>query len=161
MPINMPNMPASLSYSVVAATAITTIAALVLVAISGDLVAALLVFALACGIYWLIGRNQILIVTAQEVAAAIALLLTLCALADLATGYPYRGVLFLLAAVALGFALLLLHQGTTPVELRVGGVLAVGAASSGPIHLHMLEELRDAGILTEEEFAAKRLCAGQ
>ena len=82
------------------------------------------------------------------------------ALADLATGYPYQGVLFLLAAVALGFALLLLHQGTIPDELRIGGVLAVAAAPSGTVHLRMLEELHDAGILTADEFAAKRILVG-
>jgi hypothetical protein len=65
-------------------------------------------------------------------------------------------VLFLLAAGALGFAFLLLQQGTVPVELRFGGVVAV-APPSGRIHLRMLEELRDAGILSADEFAAKRL----
>jgi hypothetical protein len=157
MRIKMPNMPESLSYSVAIATGITILAALVLVAVSGNLIAAILVFALACGIYWLIGRNQKMIVTAREAAATIALLLALCALADLVTGYPYQGVLFLLAAVALGFALLSLHQGTIPIELRVGGVPAVAAAPSGLVHLRMLEELHDAGILTEDELVAKRL----
>ena len=42
-----------------------------------------------------------------------------------------------------------------PVELRFGSVSAF-TASSGIIQLRMLEELRDAGILTPEEFAAKR-----
>ena len=51
---------------------------------------------------------------------------------------------------------LLLQQGTLPVELRWGGVLAV-AAPSGRLHLRMLEELHDAGILTADELAAKRL----
>lgn len=156
MPIAMPNMPESLAYSVVAAIAITALAALVLIGGSGNLVAALLVLALAFAIHRLIGRNLATIVTGKEAAAALALLLLLCALADLATGYPYQAVLFLLAAAALGFAFLLLQQGTVPVELRLGGVLMV-AAPSGLIHLHMLEELRDAGILSAEEFAAKRL----
>ena len=160
MRIAIPTMPESLSYSLVAATGFTALGALVLAFGSGDLVAALLVFALAAGIYWLIGRSQTAIVTAQEAAATIALLLALCALADLATGYPYQGVLFLLAAVALGFALLLLHQEIIPVELRIGGVLAVAAAPSRPVHLRMLEELRDAGILTADEFAAKRILVG-
>ncbi len=160
MRIAMPNMPESLTYSVVAATGITALAALVLVGGSGNLVAALLVLAIAGGIYWLIGRNLATIVTAKEAAATIALLLALCALADLATGYPYQAVLFLLAAVALGFALLLLQQGTIPVELRFGGVVAVAASPGGIIHLRMLEELRDAGILTADEFAAKRLLVG-
>ncbi|HEV8681022.1 MAG TPA: hypothetical protein VGQ90_16715 [Stellaceae bacterium] len=157
----MPNMSESLSYSIAAATGITILGALVLIAVSGNLVAALLVLALAVGIYWLVGRNLTMIVTAKEVAAAIALLLTLSALADLATGYPYQGVLFLLAAVALGFALLLLHQGTLPAELRIGGMPAVVAASSEAVHLRMLEELHDAGILTADELAAKRLLVGR
>jgi hypothetical protein len=112
--------------------------------------------ALAAAIYWLIGRNPATIVTAGEAAATIAILFVLCALADLATGYPYQAVLFLLAAGALGFAFLLLQQGTIPVELRFGGV-AVVARPDGLIHLRMLEELRDAGILSADEFAAKRL----
>jgi hypothetical protein len=156
MRIAMPSMPESLSYALVAATGITALVALV-VAVTGpgDLVAAVLVFALAAATYWLIGRNPATIVTASAAAATIAILLVLCALADLATGYPYQAVLFLLAAGALGFAFLLLQQGTVPVELRLGGVAAV-AAPGGLIHLRMLEELRDAGILSTEEFAAKR-----
>lgn len=157
MRTTMPNMSESLSYSLVAATALTILAALILVAVAGDLVAAILVFALAVGIYWLVGCNLSVVVTASEATAAIALLLTLSALADLATGYPYQGVLFLLAAVALGFALLLLRQGTVPAELRFGGVLAIAAASGARAHLRMLEELHAAGILSDDEFAAKRL----
>ena len=45
------------------------------------------------------------------------------------------------------------------VELRIGGVLAV-ASPNNLIHLRMLEELRDAGILTPDEFAAKRRLIG-
>jgi hypothetical protein len=43
-----------------------------------------------------------------------------------------------------------------PVELRFGSVTAF-AMSSEVVQLRMLEELRDAGILTPEEFAAKRV----
>src|SRR5207248_7973958 len=119
----------------------TVFAALMLaVAWPGNLVAAVLMFAVALGIYWLIGRNLATLVTAKEAAAATAVLLMVCALADLATGYPYHAILFLLAAVALGFAFMLLQQGTIPVELRLGGVLAV-ASPTGVIHLRMLEEL--------------------
>jgi hypothetical protein len=89
------------------------------------------------------------------VAGATAVLFVVCALFDLATGYPYQAVLFLLAAGALGFAFALLQQGTVPVELRFGGVVAV-ASPSGLVHLRMLEELHAAGILSAEEFAAKR-----
>jgi hypothetical protein len=121
----------------------------------GNTVASLLLLAIAAAIYWLIGRNLRTIVTAKEAAATIAILLVLCALGDLATGYPYQAVLSLLVAVALGFAFLLMQQGTVPVELRVSGVLIV-AAPGRLIYLRMLEELRDAGILSEDEFAAKR-----
>jgi len=102
------------------------------------------------------GRNLATVVTAKEVAAATAILFVLCALGDLVTGYPYQGVLFLLAAGALGCAFMLLQQGTNPIELRLGGVLVV-ALPGRRIHLRMLEELRDAGILSADEFAAKRL----
>jgi len=157
MRIAMPSMPESLTYSIVAAIGITALVALVVaVAGPGDLVGALLVLAVAAAVYWLIGRNLATIVTAAEAAAMIAVLFALCALADLATGYPYQAVLFLLAAGALGFAFLLLQQGTVPVELRFGGVVAV-APANGLVHLRMLEALRDAGILSADEFAAKRL----
>lgn len=153
----MPSMPESLTYAVVAAIGITVFAAIVRAfAGPGNIVAALLVLAVAFGIYCLIARNLATIVTAKEVAGTIAVLFVLCALGDLVTGYPYQGVLFLLAAGALGYAFLLLQQGTLPVELRWGGVLAV-AAPSGRLHLRMLEELHDAGILTADELAAKRL----
>jgi hypothetical protein len=157
MRIAMPSMPESLSYAVAAATVVTILLGLVVAATGpGNMVAALLVLAIAAAIYWLIGRNLATIVTAGETAATTALLFVLCALADLATGYPYQAVLFLLAAGAPGFAFLLLQQGTVPVELRFGGIVAV-AAPGGLIHLRMLEELRDAGILSAEEFALKRL----
>lgn len=160
MRIAMPTMPESLTYSVAAAIGLAVLAAVILaVSWTGNLVAAVLVLALAVAIYWLVGRNLVTIVAAKEAAAAVALVFLLCAFADLATGYPYQAVVFLLAAAALGFAFLLLHQGTLPVELRLGGVVAV-ATPSGLIHLRMLEQLRDAGILTTEEFAAKRLLVG-
>jgi hypothetical protein len=159
MRIAMPNMPESLTYAIVAAIGLTACAALAMVGGSGDLAGAVLMLAIAVAIYWLIGRNLATIVTAREAAATTATLFVLCALADLATGYPYQAVLFLLAAGALGFAFLLLQQGTVPVELRLGGVLAVGSPGR-VVHLRMLEELRDAGILTADEFAAKRLLAG-
>lgn len=157
MRIAMPSMPESLTYAVVAAIGITAFAAIVRAfAGPGNIVAAVLVLAIAVGIYCLVARNLATIVTAKEVAGTIAVLFVLCALGDLVTGYPYQGVLFLLAAGALGYAFLLLHQGTLPVELRLGGVLAV-AAPGRRIHLRMLEELHDAGILSADELAAKRL----
>jgi hypothetical protein len=153
MAIALPSMPENLAYALVAATAVTIFAGFV-VAGSGDLAGAVLVFALAAAIYWFIGRTSATLVTAKEAGAAVTVLLALCALADLATGSPYQAVLFLLAAAALGFALLLMQQGTVASELRLGGLVAV-AAPSGRIHLRMLAELRDAGILSADEFAAK------
>ena len=160
MRIAMPSMPESLSYAVVAAIGLTALVALV-VAVSGpgNIVAAVLMLAIAAGIYWLIGRNPATVVTAGEAAATTALVFAVCALADLATGYPYQAVLFLFAASALGFAFLLLQQGTLPIELGFGGVVVV-ASANGLAHLRMLEELRDAGILSADEFAAKRLLVG-
>jgi putative oligomerization/nucleic acid binding protein len=158
MRIAMPSMPESLAYSVIAATGFIVLVA-VIVLFSGDLVGCVLVLAVAAAIYWLLGRNLVTIVTAGEVAASIALLCALCALADLVVGFPYLAILFLLAAVALGFAFLLLHQGTIPIEVRFGRVIAI-ASPSGLIHLRMLEELRDAGVLTQDEFAAKRAALG-
>lgn len=158
MPIVMPSMPESLTYALVAAVGFAGLAALGLLA-SGDLVAAALVLAVAAALHWLTGRNLATLVTARDAAASAAVLFLVCALADLITAHPYEAVAFLLAAAALGFAFLLLQQRTPPVELRLGGLLAV-AAPSGLVHLRMLEELRDAGILTADEFAVKRLLVG-
>jgi len=156
MQTTMPTMPEALSYAVVAAVAITIVAALFTAATGPhDLVAAVLVLAIAGGIYWLIGRHPATIVTAKQSAATGAALLAVCALADLAAGYPYQGVLFLLGAAALTVAFVLLQQGTVPVELRFGSMSAF-TPSAGAVQLRMLEELREAGILTAEEFAAKR-----
>jgi hypothetical protein len=157
MQLSMPNLPEALAYSVVSAFALTVLAALVTAATGPwDLVAAVLVLAIAGGIYWLIGRQPATIVTAKQAAATGAILLALCGLADLATVYPYQGILFLFAAAALAVAFVLLQQGTVPLEMRLGGVTAF-AGQSGVVQLRMLEELRDAGILTPEEFAAKRV----
>jgi hypothetical protein len=41
----------------------------------------------------------------------------------------------------------------------IGGVVVIGAPSR-TAHLSMLEELRDAGLLTADEFAAKRALLG-
>src|SRR4030081_1183560 len=103
MQFAMPNFPEALTYSVVAAFALTVLAALVTAATGPwDLVAAMLVLAIAGGIYWLIGRQPATIVTAKRAAATGAILLALCALADLATVYPYQGILFLFAAAGAG-----------------------------------------------------------
>ncbi len=157
MRIAMPDMPEWLTYSITMATALTVLAALVATFAGGsDLTAAVLTLAVAAALYWLVIRGLASLVTAREASAATALLFVLCAIADLVTGYPYHAVLFLLAAAALGFAFLLLQQGTIPAELRFGTVMVVRAPAARH-HLRMLEELRDAGILTPEEFAAKRV----
>src|SRR5437763_12489502 len=138
MPPRMPTVPETLTYSVVAATALAILTALVIAATgTHDLVAAVLVLAVAGALYWCIGRNLATLVTAKEAAGAGAALLAICALAELAAGWPYQGVLFLLDAAALGFVFLLLQQGTTPTELRLGGIIAV-APPGTLIHLRML-----------------------
>jgi hypothetical protein len=160
MRIAMPSISQSLSYAVVAAMALTLLAALVLaVGAAGNLVAAVLALATAAAIHRMVARDRATIVSGREAAAIFGFLLLLCALAELAGGYPYQAIIFLLAAAALGFAFLLLHQGTVPAELRFGRITAV-AAPTGVAHLRMLEELRDAGVLTPDEFAAKRLLLG-
>jgi hypothetical protein len=157
----MPSMPQTLSYAVAAATALTLLAALMLaLSAVGNLVAAVLVLALAAAIHWPVARHRTTIVSAREAAGLVALLLLLCALADLAGGYPYQAIVFLLAAAALGFAFLLLHQGTTPTELRLWGFTAVNAPSN-QAHRRMLEELRDAGVVTPEEYSAKLALLGE
>jgi hypothetical protein len=156
MRLALPSMPETLSYAVAASIAITLIEALVMLVIGPyTLVGFVLVVALAVAIYWLIGHNRATLVTARDAAAATGLLLLVCAFADLLAGYPYQAVLFLLAAAALGFTFMLLQQGMVPRELRFGPVVAMASAERFA-HLRMLEELRAAGILTPDEFAAKR-----
>ena len=160
MPLSMPTVPETLTYSVVAAVTLAVLTALVIAATgTHDLVAAVLVLAVAGALYWCIGRNLATLVTAKEAAGAGAALLAVCALAELAAGWPYQGVLFLLDAAALGFVLLLLQQGATPLELRLGGILAV-APPGTLIHLRMLKELHDADILTDAEYAEAQLRVG-
>ena len=160
MPLSMPTVPETLTYAVVAAVTLAILTALVTaVTATHDLVAAVLVLAVAGAVYWCIGRNLATLVTAKEAAGAAAALLVVCALAELAAGWPYQGVLFLLDAAALGFVFLLLQQGATPLELRLGGVLAVAPAGT-LIHLRMLRELHDAGILTDTEYAEAQLRVG-
>ena len=156
----MPSASERLTYSLAAGIALPVLAALV-AAIAGisDLVAAALLLALAALTCWLASRNQATIVRRREIVAVAAALWLLCAVLSLIAGLPYQAVLFLLAAAALGFALLSLQRETVPVELRFLGILMV-AAPSRLHHLRMLEELRDAGLLTPDEFAAKRVLAG-
>ena len=156
MQLSLPNMPETLTYSVIAAVGIMILTA-ILVAATGrhDPVAALLVLGVAGAAYCFVGRHLLSLVTAKEAAVAAAVLLAVCAIADLAAGPWYQGVLFLIGAAALGFVFLLLQQGTTPAELRLGDIVAI-AASPKLIQLRMLEQLRDAAILSPDEFAAKR-----
>jgi hypothetical protein len=157
MPLSLPSVPETLTYAVVAAVTLAVLTALIVAATGAhDLVAAVLVLAIAGALYWCVGRNLATLVTAKEAAATGAVLLLLCALAELAAGWPYQGFLFLLDAAALGFVFALLQQGATPIELRLGGVLAV-APPGTLIHLRMLKELHAAGILTDEEYAEKQV----
>lgn len=160
MRLAVPSMPETLSYAVAAAIAITLFEAMVMLTFGPyTLVGFVLVVALAVSIYWLIGHNRATLVTARDAAAAAGLLLLVCAFADLLAGYPYQAVLFLFGAAALGLAFMLLQRGTVPHELRLGPVVAVTSADRLS-HLRMLEELRAAGILTPDEFAAKRVLVG-
>lgn len=156
----MPSISERLTYSVIGGIVLTALAALTTLVGVSTLAAALLALADAVAVYWLVGCSQTTFVRARETAAAASLLLLLCGLADLAAGYAAQAVLFLLAGIALGYVFVLLQQGAVPIELRLAGVLAV-AAPLKINHLRMLEELRDAGILTADEFAAKRALAGR
>jgi hypothetical protein len=152
--VTVPNLPETLTYSVLAAIGIEILIA-ILLAIHGDSSGVVLVLAVAAFLYWFICRQLVAVVGAGSAAAAGAALLFLCALVDFITGLPYYGLLFLLAAIAAGFVFVLLRQGGVPAELTIGGVVVIGTPNR-TAHLQMLEELRDAGLLTEDEFAAKR-----
>jgi len=156
--VTVPNLPETLTYSVLGAIGIDILIA-ILLAVHGDPLGIVLVLAVAAILYWFICRQLVAVVSAGSAAAASAALWFLCALVDFITGLPYYGLLFLLAAVAAGFVFVLLRQGGVPAELTIGGVIAVGAPNR-TAHLRMLEELRDAGLLTADEFAAKRALLG-
>ena len=152
--VTIPNLPETLTYSVLAAIGIEVLIA-ILLAVHGDRLGVILVLAVAAILYWFICRRRIAVVSAGWAAAASAALLLLCALVDFVTSLPYYGLAFLLAAIAAGFVFVLLGQGGVPAELKIGGIIVVGAPSHAA-YLRMLEELRGAGLLTEDEFAAKR-----
>jgi hypothetical protein len=152
--VTIPNLPETLTYSVLAAIGIEVLLAILLV-IHGDRLGVILVLAVALVLYWFICRQRIAVVSAVAAAAASAVLLFLCAVVYFVTGLPYYGLALLLAAIAAGFVFVLLGQGGVPAELKIGGVTAVGAPGHAA-HLRMLEELRAAGLLTEDEFATKR-----
>ena len=151
--VTVPNMPETLTYSVLAALGVDLLLA-ILLAVRGDWLGVLMVLAVAAAGYWFICRQLVAVVSADFAAASSGILLFLCALADFAAGHPYDGLLFTLAALALAFVFVLLRQGAVPAELRVGG------APDRAAHRRMLRELRDAGLLTEDEFAAKQALLG-
>jgi hypothetical protein len=156
--ITVPNMPETLSYSVLASLGVELVIA-ILLAVRGDWLGMLLVLVIAGIVYWFVCRQLVAVVGARFAAAAGALILLLCALLDIAFGHPYYGLLFLLGAAVLGFVSVLLQQGGVPAELQIGGIAAIRARDRRP-HLRMLEELRDAGLLTADEFAAKSAMLG-
>lgn len=151
--ITTPKLPEVLTYTVLGSVAIEVILA-ILLAVRGDWLGVVLVLAIAGGAYWFLGRHAVTVVSATAAAAAGTAILLVAALTDLLGGHPYYGVLFLVATAALGFIFVLLRQGTRPAELKLGGVVAVDASSTAAL-LSMLAQLRDAGVLTAEEYAAK------
>jgi len=153
MQITMPNTPETLSYAVLGSLGLDIVLAILLMA-RGDWLGVVLVLALAGGVYWFLCRHRVAIVPAEMAAAAGAVVMLAAAIADLVSDHPYFGILFLIAAVGLGFVFILLRQGAIPAELRVGGILAVDVSSLST-HLAMLAALRDAGVLTAEEYAEK------
>jgi hypothetical protein len=156
--VTIPNMPETLTYSVLASLGLDLVIALVLAA-RGDWLGVILVLSIAGIGYWFICRQLVAVVSAGGAAAASGIVLFLCALTEFAAGNPYHGLLFLIGALVLGFVVVLLQQGAAPMELRVGGMVAVGAPGRAA-QLRMLRELRDAGILYEDEFAAKQALLG-
>jgi hypothetical protein len=152
--VTVPNLPETLTYSVLAAIG-TELLIAVLLAVHGDPHGVVLVLAVAAILYWFICRRLVAVVSAGFAATVSAVLMFLCAVVDFVIGLPYYGLLFLLAAIAAGFVFVLLRQGGVPAELTIGGVIVVGVPNR-IAHLRMLEELRDAGLLTGDEFTAKR-----
>jgi hypothetical protein len=152
--ITVPKLPETLTYSVLAALAIEALLA-ILLAVRGDWLGVLLVLALAAILYWFVCRQLVAVVSARFAVGASVVLLFVAGLTELLSAHPYGGLLFMLAAILLGFVFVLLQQGGVPAELRIGGGVTIGVPSQRAL-LHMLEELRDAGLLTEDEFIAKR-----
>ena len=153
MQITMPNTPETLSYAVLGSLALDIVLAILLM-VRGDWLGVVLVLGLAGGVYWFLCRHSIAIVSAAMAALVGAVLMLAAAIVDLASDHPYFGILFLIATAGLGFVCILLRQGAIPAELRLGGIPAVDVA--GPsTQLAMLAALRDAGVLTAEEYAQK------
>jgi hypothetical protein len=152
--ITVPKLPEMLTYSVIGSIAIEILLAILLAA-RGDWLGVVLVLALAAILYWFVCRQLVAVVSARLAIGASTIVLFVAGLIDLVDGHPYCGLLFILVAILCVFAFALLQQGGAPAELRVGGVTAIGVPSRAA-QLRMLEELRDAGLLTEDEFNAKR-----
>jgi hypothetical protein len=152
--ITLPTLPQTLSYAVLGAIAIGALLA-ILLAVRGDWLGMILALLLAGFVYWFICRQRVTVVAARGAALASTIVAFVAALLDLVAGRPVPGLLFMLGAIVLGLAFVLLQQGGVPAELRFGGIAALGAPSRAAL-LRMLEELRDAGVLTEDEFLAKR-----
>ena len=152
--ITVPNLPEALSYSVLAALVIEALLAIVLGA-RGEWLGVLLVLALFAILYWFACRQLVAVVSARFAVAGGSVIAFIAALMDLVSAHPYSGLLFMLTAIVLGLVFAMLQQGGVPAELRIGGVAAIGPPGRGA-YLRMLVELRDAGLLTEDEFAAKR-----
>lgn len=153
MQITMPNTPETLSYAILGSLGLDLVLAILLM-MRGNWLGVVLVLALAGGVYWFLCRHQIAIVSASMASAIGAIVMLAAAIVDLASDHPYFSILFLIATVGLGFVFVLLRQGAIPAEIRLGGIPAVDV--TGPsAHLAMLAALRDAGVLTAEEYAEK------
>lgn len=152
--ITVPNLPEALSYSVLAALVIELLLA-VLLAARGEWLGVLLVLGLLAILYWFVCRQLVAVVSARFAAASSGVAAFIAALMDLVSGHPYSGLLFMLGTIVLGAIFIMLQQGGTPAELRIGAVTAIGVPGRAA-YLRMLMELRDAGLLTEDEFIAKR-----
>src|SRR5690348_12199893 len=110
MQITMPNTPETLSYTILGSLGLDIVLAILLM-VRGDWLGVVLVLALAAGVYWFLCRHQLAVVSAEMAAAACAAVTLSAAIVDLASGYPYFGILFLIATAGLGFVFVLLRQG--------------------------------------------------
>jgi hypothetical protein len=153
MRIAMPTMPETLSYAVLVSLAVDVLLAVVL-AVRGNGLGVVLILAVAAATYWFVCRHLAALVSAGAAAGVGAVVLALATLAEIAGGHPYAAILFLIATGALGIAFVLLHQGAAPAEIRLAGVATITASPAAEL-LVMLARLRDAGILSTEEFAEK------
>jgi hypothetical protein len=113
--VTVPNMPETLTYAVLASLGLDLVIALLL-AVHGDWLGVLLVLAVFLAGYRFLCRDRLAVLGAPSIAGCSAVLLLLCALVELAAGFPYYGILFLLGAAVIGLVYLLLLQGAVPAE---------------------------------------------